>query len=39
MPQQLFTKKEAAGIFGKHPLERTPAELIINGIVNIDKPK
>ncbi len=37
--EQLFTKKEAVGTFGKKPGERTPKELIQYGIVNIDKPK
>ncbi len=39
MPTQLFIKKEAIGILGKHPSERTTTELITSGIVNIDKPK
>lgn len=37
--RQIFVKKEAVGIFGKNPSERTPEELIQYGIVNIDKPK
>lgn len=37
--KQIFTKKESVGIFGKDPQERTTAELINYGIVNIDKPK
>ncbi len=37
--RQLFTKKESLGTFGQLPEERTTAELINYGIVNIDKPK
>src|SRR3989344_4415726 len=39
MDTQLFIKKEAVGIFGKAPEERTTEEMIHYGIVNIDKPK
>lgn len=39
MERQIFTKKKATGTFGKFPAERTVAELIQSGIVNIDKPK
>ncbi|MBT3298343.1 RNA-guided pseudouridylation complex pseudouridine synthase subunit Cbf5 [archaeon] len=36
---QKFIVKEAEGLFGKDPNERTVQELINSGIVNIDKPK
>lgn len=36
---QKFTIKEAEGLIGKSPNERTVQELINYGIVNIDKPK
>ncbi len=36
---QIFTKKEAVGVWGKKPEERTPQELLDYGITNIDKPK
>ncbi|MBI4152571.1 RNA-guided pseudouridylation complex pseudouridine synthase subunit Cbf5 [Candidatus Woesearchaeota archaeon] len=39
MDNQIFTKKEAIGTFGKLPEERTTEEMIHYGIVNIDKPK
>ena len=39
MDTQLFIKKQAVGIFGKAPEERTTEEMIHYGIVNIDKPK
>ncbi|MFH0701737.1 MAG: RNA-guided pseudouridylation complex pseudouridine synthase subunit Cbf5 [Candidatus Woesearchaeota archaeon] len=39
MSTQIFIKKEAQGIYGKYPNERTPEELIKCGIVNLDKPK
>lgn len=39
MERQLFIKIESKGHFGKLPEERTIAELIQSGIVNLDKPK
>ena len=39
MSAQIFIKKETQGVYGKHPSERTPEELIKCGIVNLDKPK
>ncbi|MBI4151889.1 RNA-guided pseudouridylation complex pseudouridine synthase subunit Cbf5 [Candidatus Woesearchaeota archaeon] len=39
MDSQIFVKKQAVGIFGKAPEERTTEEIIRYGIVNIDKPK
>ena len=40
MPKNLvFVKKEAEGLVGTYPAERTITELIQYGIVNIDKPK
>ncbi|MBI2103057.1 RNA-guided pseudouridylation complex pseudouridine synthase subunit Cbf5 [Candidatus Woesearchaeota archaeon] len=39
MDSQIFIKKQAEGVFGKFPEERTTEEIINYGIVNIDKPK
>ncbi|MBW3023022.1 RNA-guided pseudouridylation complex pseudouridine synthase subunit Cbf5 [Candidatus Woesearchaeota archaeon] len=39
MSSQVLVKKEAEGQIGKEPEERTIAELLDKGVVNIDKPK
>jgi len=39
MSTQIFIKRQAQGVYGKLPEERTPEELIKCGIVNLDKPK
>ncbi len=39
MDNLIFIKKEATGVFGKAPEERTTEEIISYGLVNIDKPK
>jgi len=39
MTTQIFIKRQAQGMYGQRPEERTPQELIKCGIVNLDKPK
>lgn len=38
-PRQRFIKQESTGTIGTSPEERTTAELLHSGIVNLDKPK
>lgn len=39
MTLQIFTKKNAEGLFGKLPSDRTIEERLIYSIINLDKPK